>query len=80
MEFPRGELRPLLFVSYTYINDLPTALNTSSIALIFADDTSVIISSKNLGDYCLLSNKVISQMSKWFSTNKFSLNLYKTKV
>jgi hypothetical protein len=69
---PQGsKLRPLLFL--IYINDL-SILNTSSIPLIFADDTSVIISSKNLDDFCILSNKVLS-MSKWFSANKLPVNL-----
>jgi hypothetical protein len=48
--------------------------------IIFADDTSVIISSKNLDDLCRVSNKVISQMSKLFSANKLPLNLGKITV
>jgi hypothetical protein len=47
-----------------YINDLPPTLNTSSVPTIFPDDTRVIISSKN---------KVLTQMSIWFSANKLSL-------
>jgi hypothetical protein len=60
-------LGPLLFI--IYINDLPPALNASSTPIIFADDTSVTISSKNLDDFCTLSNKVLSQMSKWLKTS-----------
>jgi hypothetical protein len=48
--------------------------------LIFADDTSVIISGKTLDDSCMLLNKAISQMSKWFSANNLSPNLDKTNV
>jgi hypothetical protein len=70
-------LGPLLF--QICINDLST-LNTSSIPLIFADDTNVIIYSKNLDDHCILSNEVLSQMSKWFFANKLPLNLDKTNV
>jgi hypothetical protein len=63
-----------------YKNDLPPTLNASLVTIIFADDTSVIISSKNLDDFCTLPNKVLSQMSKWFSASKLSLNLDKTNV
>jgi hypothetical protein len=50
-------------------------LNASSTSIIFAYETNVIISSKNLDDCCTLSNKVLSQMSKWFTGNKLSPNL-----
>jgi hypothetical protein len=71
---------PLFYSRASYINDLPPTLHTSSIPIIFADDISVIISSKNLDDFCILSHNVLSQMSKWFSVNKLSLNLDKTNV
>ena len=45
---------------------------------IFADDTSVIISSRNFKDFCSVSNLVLFHMIKWFvAKNKF-LNLDKT--
>jgi hypothetical protein len=62
----------MAFAFIIYIN--------SSIPIIFAEDTSVIISSKNLYNFCILSNKVLSQMSKRFSADKLSLNLDKTNV
>jgi hypothetical protein len=62
---PTGvNFRALLFI--IYINDLPTTTTTDTLAapIIFADDTSVIISSKNLDDFCKLSNRVVSLMGK----------------
>jgi hypothetical protein len=76
---PQGSiLGPLLFLVDT--NDLAPTLNTSSIHIIFTDDASVIISSKNLDDFCILSNKILSRMSKWFPGNKLFLNEDKTNV
>jgi hypothetical protein len=58
-------LGPLLFI--IYINDLPPTIHTLSVPIIFADGTGVIISSKKLHDFSMLSNRVVSHMSKWFA-------------
>jgi hypothetical protein len=55
-------------------------INTLATPIIFADDTSVIISSKNLNDFCILLNRVVTHMSKWFAANKLALNLDKTNI
>jgi hypothetical protein len=54
-------------------------INTLTESIIFADDTSVIISSKNV-DFCAKSNKVLSHISKWFTADKLALNLDKTNI
>jgi hypothetical protein len=69
---------PLLFI--IYINDLPPTINILAIPIIFADDTSIIISSKNLDDFCMLSIRVLSLVGKWFAANKLALNLDKTNI
>jgi hypothetical protein len=49
MEFSRVHFRAFAFI--IYINDLPTTIKTLSESILFADDTSVIISSKNSDDF-----------------------------
>jgi hypothetical protein len=43
--------------------------------ILFADDTSVIISSRNFKDFCSVANLVLSQMIKWFAANNEVINL-----
>jgi len=47
---------------------------------IYADDTSVIISSRNLEDFCSVSNLVFSHMIKCFVVNNLILELDKTNI
>jgi hypothetical protein len=35
---------------------------------------------KNLDDFCMLSNRVVSHMSKWFAVHKLAPNLDKTNI
>jgi hypothetical protein len=58
-----------------YVNDLPPTLATLG-----ADHMSFIIYSKNLDDFCMLSNMVVSLMGKWFAVNKLTLNIDKTNI
>jgi hypothetical protein len=62
-----------------YLNDLPLRINSIS-EPIFADDTSVIISSRNVEDFCSSSNLVLSRAIKWFAAINLVLNLDKTNV
>jgi hypothetical protein len=50
MEFSRGQFGAFAFYKIC-INDLPPTINTLSKLILYADDTSVIISSKNF-DLC----------------------------
>ena len=68
-------LGPLLFIIYT--NDLPNAL-TFSKCILFADDTTLFYSTKNL--HTLYNNIALdlNDRSEWFKANKLSLNVSKT--
>jgi hypothetical protein len=66
--------------TFTFINDLPPTISTLSEPILFTDDTSVIISSKNFDNFSTISNTVLSRMSKWFTSNKLAVNLDKTNI
>jgi hypothetical protein len=76
---PQGSIvGPLLFIIYN--NDLPLRINSLSEPILFADDTSVIISNRNFENFCTISNSVFSSMIEWFSANKLVPNLEKTNI
>jgi hypothetical protein len=54
--------------------------NTLSEPILFADDTSVVICSKNFYYFPTIPNTILSHMNKWFTSNKLVLNLDETNV
>jgi hypothetical protein len=62
------------------INDLPLGINSISEPIIFADDTSVIISGRKFKEFSSMSNLVLSHMVKRFAANNLVLNLDKTNI
>ena len=74
---PQGSiLGPLLFL--IYINDFTQASNFFSMRL-FADDTSLTVSGKNLDEILLQINNKLPNIYDWLCANKLTLNLRKTK-
>ena len=71
-------LGSLLFITYT--NDLLLRINSASEPILYADDTSVIISSRNIEDFHSMSNFDLSHMIKAFAANKLVPNLDATDV
>jgi hypothetical protein len=58
---PQGSiLGPLLFL--IYVNNLPQKINSIPKPILFADDTSVIIYNRNLGDFCTVAILVFTPM------------------
>ena len=73
---PQGSiLGPLLFL--LYINDL-AKISNSLFFLMYADDTNVFISGKNLKELETQINKDLISLTEWLNTNKLSLNINKT--
>ena len=73
---PQGSiLGPLLFL--IYINDLEKSLSKSR-PILFADDTTILISNRNYNKLIEDTNKEIEKLHNWFSVNKLSLNISKT--
>ena len=70
---PQGSiLGPLFF--FLYINDINNASNLLNLIL-FADDTNVFMSHKDLNYLSDILNLEMDKLSIWFKANKLSLNL-----
>jgi hypothetical protein len=75
---PQGSiLGPLLFL--LYINDLPKIVKNKAEVVLYADDTSIIITSFNPTSFTNSANKILQDINKWFTTNMLSLNADKTQ-
>ena len=73
---PQGSvLGPLLFL--LYINDLPNTSNLLKFHL-FADDTNIYFSSKNLDAIQQTLNNELQAVSDWMNCNRLALNIKKT--
>jgi hypothetical protein len=73
---PQGSTAsPLLFTIFT--NDLPTYVNKGSLIL-FADDTSHLITAETREEVIETANVAVKQMEKWCEENDLFLNKNKT--
>ena len=73
---PQGSvLGPFLFIIYT--NDLPNCLKYST-AILFADDTTIYLSSSDIHYLYKTVNIDLGSMTEWFRYNTLSLNVSKT--
>ena len=74
---PQGSvLGPLLFL--VYVNDIVKSSDIMKFSL-FADDTVVLYSHKNISVLLDTVNKELQMLNEWFKCNKLFLNFKKTK-
>ena len=75
---PQGSiLCPLLFL--VYIHDLPHIWH-NTFPVLFADDTNLFISGKNINHLEQTINTELDNIILWLKTNKLSLNIKKTQL
>ena len=74
---PQGSiLGPLLYL--IYVNDCDKSLRHSN-AILYADDTTLIVSAKSYSDLYKFMNEDLRNLHKWLCLNKLTLNASKTK-
>ena len=74
---PQGSILGLLLFIF-YVNDLCRVSNILEL-IMFADDTNLFFSHKNIKELFLNVNSELSKVIQWFNGNKLSLNKDKTK-
>ena len=74
---PQGSiLGPILYI--LCVNDIYSVCNIAK-CVMYADDTTILISSSSIIDLMAESVNILTQFSLWFCANKLALNNKKTK-
>ena len=74
---PQGAILGPLFI-LIYINDLPTLINIDNNIILYAHDTSIVITDSNSDDSNLHANMLFNDTNTWFRNNLLNLNFSKT--
>jgi hypothetical protein len=68
----------LFFLIYILVNDLLNIITDPSKLILFADDTSLIITNPSPSKFTEDINNIINNINDWFRGNSLSLNFDKT--
>jgi len=63
-----------------YVNDLPHSINKFASPIIYADDTSLLVSANNLKNLQTKIAFTLHYISDWFSVSGLTLNMEKTNM
>jgi len=74
---PLGSILGLILF-LIYINDLPNLTSTGTKILLYADDTSIIVTSPNLENFETKIGNIFGDINNWFKANQLTLNYNKT--
>jgi hypothetical protein len=76
---PQGSvLGPLLF--NIYINDFLGLFDNNSNEIMYADDTSILISNNSYEELYRILNDILYNTIRWFQVNQMVFNMEKTKI
>ena len=78
MVYHKVQFSALYSFCYIPLNDLPTVTANSAQLVLYADDTSFIITNPSPMEFANKLNKVLADVNEWFRNNLLSLNLNKT--
>jgi hypothetical protein len=62
-----------------YINDLPKIINKNNNMVLFADDTSIIVTDINKLNFEIYFIQTFKDINMWFTSNLLALNFDKTQ-
>jgi len=63
-----------------YVNSLPHNIKNNSKLVLFADDTSALITANNLDELQTELVHTLTYLSEWFTANGLKLNIDKTNI